>query len=103
MIWVVVVTGTTSFVSIIVFIILNVFVSPEKTYKIKGLIPLALSSFLMYNLGETPNDEMELMFLLGNSGLLVVLYIAYGILFFRKIRSMRTKNNKDAQLKRPVL
>ncbi len=50
-IWVVVVTGITSFVSIIIFSILNVFVLPEKTYKIKGLIPLALSSFLMYNLG----------------------------------------------------
>jgi len=50
-IWVVVVTGITSFVSIFIFSILNVFVLPEKTYKIKGLIPLALSSFLMYNLG----------------------------------------------------
>ena len=86
-IWVVVVTGITSFVSIIVFSILNVFVSPEKTYKIKVLIPLALSTFFMYNLGETPNDKMELMFALGNSGLLVVLYIVYGILFFKKIRS----------------
>jgi len=93
-IWVVVVTGTTAFFSIIFSSILNVFVSPEKTYKIKGLIPLALSSFLMYNLGETPNDEMELMFLLGNSGLLVVLYIVYGILFFRKIRSHEDQKNK---------
>ncbi len=83
MIWVVVVTGTTSFVSIIVFIILNVFVSPEKTYKIKGLIPLALSTFFMYNLGETSSDEMEHMFELGNSSLLVVLYIVYGRLFFQ--------------------
>ena len=49
-IWVVVVTGTTAFLSIIIFSILNVFVLPEKTYKIKGFIPLALSSFLMYNL-----------------------------------------------------
>ena len=92
-IWVVVVTGIAATVSMIVSGILNVFVAPEKTYKIKGIIPLALSSFLMYNIGSRPNNEMEIMFLLGNIFLLVTLYSLYGIVYFKRIKSHKNEKN----------
>lgn len=88
-IWVVVVTGMASISSLVIFVFLNVFVVPEKTYKIKGLVTIALSTILMYNLGNRPNSKMEMTFLFGNIFLLAVLYCINGIVFFNRIKSTK--------------
>lgn len=88
-IWVVGVTGMTSIAALVIFVFLNVFVVPEKTYKIKGLVTIALSTILMYNLGNRPNSKMEMTFLFGNIFLLAVLYCINGIVFFNRIKSTK--------------
>jgi len=90
-IWVVVVAGITSILSMITFIILNVFVDPARTYKMKGLIPLGFSSILMYNIGSELSDEMEVNFIYGNIFLLVTVYVINGIVFFKKFKSPLNK------------
>lgn len=90
-IWVIVVTSITSFVSLIVISILNFFVAPEKTYKIKGLLPLALSSFLAYHIGNGVDSDMEVPFLLGNLFLLIMLYIVYGLVFINRMKSRKNQ------------
>ena len=88
--WVVLVTGISSLISLALFILLNFFVDFEKTYKYKVLLPLALSSFLMYNISSHLPVEKEIKFILANTLLLLVLYFANGIVISRKIRSGQT-------------
>jgi len=92
-IWVIVVTGITSIASLIIFVLLNIFVSPEKTYKFKGITPLLISLILMYNIGSYPNKNMEVSFLLENIILIVSLYFINGFMFFKRIKSNTNKMN----------
>ncbi len=84
-IWVVMVAGITSLISITLNVLINLIIAPEKTYKFKVVIPLLLSSTLCFYIGETSSQEMTGAFLSGNSMLLLTLHLVYVFIFINKI------------------
>ena len=85
-IWVVVVTGMTAGLSYVYLVMQNFFLPPERTYWAKGLVPLMLSSFLAFKLGEIQEEDIRTTFLIMNAFILVGLYFLYAQLFARKMR-----------------
>ena len=85
--WVVMVAGVTSLTSIVLNILINLIIAPEKTYKFKVAIPLLLSSTLCFFIGETSSQVMTGAFLSGNSMLLLTLHLVYVFIFMNKIES----------------
>ncbi|MCB0853983.1 MAG: hypothetical protein KDD63_17280, partial [Bacteroidetes bacterium] len=59
---------------------------PEKTYLIKGFIPLIASSLLLFVSGK-PHQELLITFLLGNLGILILLYAFNAWVFYTNYRS----------------
>lgn len=89
-IWVVVTSGITSIISLLIFTLLNLLFDPRKLYWTKGIFPLVLSSFLAFRIGSGLNEDNKAAFLLGNFVILVVLYGIYGLVFHKKIKKSKT-------------
>ena len=84
-IWVVIITGITGIISLVLFTLLNLVVKPEETYKFKGILPILLSSLLSTVIGEAPSKEIAEVFFVANASLLLGLYFAYTLVFLNKI------------------
>ncbi|MCB0838859.1 MAG: hypothetical protein KDD99_19435 [Bacteroidetes bacterium] len=80
------ITIMASILSMIVFHLMNRSFPPEKTYLIKGFIPLIASSLLLFVSGK-PHQELLITFLLGNLGILILLYAFNAWVFYTNYRS----------------